>query len=203
MLEFLHANLLSIMQLVVLFVSIYISFTPKIKHIFVADFIVNVSLLACYVILADITTAIMYVCISVRSFVYIYKDRLMSHAWIPWAAIAAQVVLGFATIENPFQIISIFIPCWVCWYMWYWHDDKQKIRFGNIVNNGCWGIYNGVVGLWIVVLMRVIVVASNAISMIKTYREEKCSSSGESESLERDCLEPHEEQEEFEEVPAV
>lgn len=46
MLSFLYDNLLTIMQLVVLFVSIYISFTPHIKRIFVADFIVNVSLLA-------------------------------------------------------------------------------------------------------------------------------------------------------------
>lgn len=172
-LSFLYDNLLTIMQLVVLFVSIYISFTPHIKRIFVADFIVNVSLLACYIILGDVTTAVMYVCISLRSFVYIYKDRLLRYGWIPWVAIVAQIALGFATIDNPFQIVSIFIPCWVCWYLWYWHDDKQKIRFGNIVNNGCWGIYNGIVGLWIVVLMRVIVVISNAVSIARTYREEK------------------------------
>lgn len=173
MLSFLYDNLLTIIQLVVLLVSIYISFTPHIRRIFVADFIVNVSLLACYVILGDVTTAVMYVCISLRSFVYIYKDRLLRYGWIPWVSIVAQIALGFATIDNPFQIVSIFIPCWVCWYLWYWHDDKQKIRFGNIVNNGCWGIYNGIVGLWIVVLMRVIVVLSNAVSIVRTYQEEK------------------------------
>lgn len=172
MLDFIYANLLTIMQLVVLFVSIYISFTSHIKRIFVADFVVNLSLLTCYVILGDLTTTIMYVSITIRSFLYIYKDRFKTDM-LPWIAIVVQIVLGFATMENPFQIISIFIPCWVCWYLWYWHDDKQKIRFGNIVNNGCWGIYNGIVGLWIVVLMRVIVVMSNAISMVRTHKKEK------------------------------
>ena len=177
MLDFLQTNLLLVMQFVTLFVSIYIAFTKSVKRILIADFIVNISLLVCYLILGDTTTSMMYICISIRSFVYIHKERFSGN-WIPWVAIAVQLVLGFATMDNPFQLISVLIPCWVCWYLWYWQDDKQKIRLGNIINNGCWGIYNGIVGLWIVVLMRIFVVCANTVSIYKHRDKENVSPAG-------------------------
>ena len=119
----------------------------------------------------DITIVLMYMSISVRSFLYVYKDKFYGN-WLPIVAIIVQLVLGCATIENPLHILAIVLPCFVCWYMWFWQDDKQKIRFGNVINNGGWGIYNALTGLWIVVIMRVFVVACNAVSIYRTSKEQ-------------------------------
>lgn len=87
--------------------------------------------------------------------------------------ITVQLLIGILTIETPLQIMSVLIPCYSCWYLWF-YDTTQKLRVGNILANLAWAIYNLCSGLYIVLIMRAITVSSNLIAYIKyNCRNEK------------------------------
>lgn len=162
-------------QLLVCAVQYYIATTEKIKNVLWTTFLFNFFNLVCYFINGDLTTTCIYVLICVRSFVYTYRDRIKKHKWhhlVPAAAILAQIIVSIFTIENPWQLIPVIIPCYVCYYMWY-YDTTQKLRIGNIIGNGAWCVYNTVTGLYIVAVGRLITVVMNiaAYAAKKTTRD--------------------------------
>jgi hypothetical protein len=127
-----------------------------------------------YLVNGDKTTAILYIVISGRAFVYIFKDTVIEKLkkWaiiVPIIAIILQIVVGFSSIENIWQLLPIITPCYVCYYLWF-YNTTQKLRIGNIVNNSLWLIYNVVTGLYIVSISRLITVIVNIVSYIKNKK---------------------------------
>ncbi len=106
-----------IMQIIVVLTNIYIATTENKKNIYIATFLFNFFNLLMYLLNQDTTTAILYIVISGRSFIYIYKDKLKN------------------------IIIPIVTPCLVCYYMWF-AQTTQNLRVWNAVCNGLWCIYN-------------------------------------------------------------
>lgn len=155
---------LIIIQCISVLINTYIAFTKNIKRIFIVTFLFNLSLLILYIVNKDMTTIAMYVIITIRSFIYIYKDKIQEKTnCVPWIAITLQIMLGAITIKNPWQLISIITPCYSCWYLWY-SNDTQDLRIGNIIANSLWGLYNGITGLFIVMAMRIVTVIVNIVA---------------------------------------
>lgn len=163
--------MVDLMQIITVIVNIYISFTEKKKRIYIATFLLNLAQLIMYFFNSDLTTALIYIVIVVRSFIYIYKDKIKNDL-IPYLIIMIQITIGFATIENSLQILSILIPCYSCWYLWF-YNDTQKLRVGNIIANTVWAIYNVYTGLYIILIMRAITIGSNFIAFIKFELEKR------------------------------
>ena len=161
--------IVNLMQVVTIVVNIYISFTEKKKRIYIATFWLNISQLIMYFLNNDLTTGLVYIIIVIRSLIYIYKDSFKTNR-IPYIIIIIQIVIGFATLEERLQIFSILISCYSCWYLWFC-DDTQKLRVGNIVANFAWAIYNICNGLYIILIMRAMTIASNIIGYIKRKKE--------------------------------
>ena len=157
------------MQIVTIIVNIYISFTEKKKRIYIATVLLNFAQLIMYFFNNDLTTALIYVVIVIRSLIYIYKDKFKTNI-IPYLAISVQILIGYITIENRFQVFSIIIACYSCWYLWF-YNDTQKLRKGNIIANTAWAIYNITGGLYIILIMRIMTIASNLIAYIKRKNE--------------------------------
>ena len=63
--------MVDLMQIIIVIVNIYISFTEKKKRIYIATFLLNLAQLIMYFFNSDLTTALIYVVIVIRSFVYI------------------------------------------------------------------------------------------------------------------------------------
>lgn len=167
--------MVDLMQIISVIVNTYIAFTEKKKRIYIATFLLNLAQLLMYFFNNDTTTGLIYIVIVFRSLIYIYKDKFKTNI-IPFLAIGIQLLIGFLTIETPIQILSILIPCYTCWYLWF-YDTTQKIRIGNIIANLAWAVYNICTGLYIVLIMRAITVASNLIAYIK-YKNEKSGNPG-------------------------
>ena len=157
--------MVDLMQIISVIVNTYIAFTEKKKRIYIATFFLNLAQLFMYFFNNDLTTALIYIVIVVRSLVYIYKDKFKTNI-IPYLAIISQLLIGFFTIESPIQILSILLPCYTCWYLWF-YESTQKIRIGNIIANLAWGVYNICTGLYIVLIMRAVTVLSNLIAYNK------------------------------------
>ena len=157
--------MVDLMQIITILVNIYISFTEKKKRIYIATFLLNLSQLLMYMFNNDLTTTLIYIVITVRSFIYIYKDKLKTDI-VPYLAILIQLIIGYYTIENTMQILSVLIPCYTCYYLWF-YDDTQKIRIGNIIANTLWGVYNIATGLYIVLIMRAMTIISNIVAYIR------------------------------------
>jgi len=157
--------MVNIMQIVTIIVNIYIAFTEKKKRIYIATFLLNFSQLIMYFYDGDLTTALIYIVIVIRSFIYIYKEKIKTNS-IPYIIIIIQVLIGVLTIETKLQLISIVISCYSCWYLWF-YNNIQKLRIGNIIANTAWAIYNICNGLYIILIMRAITIASNWIAYIK------------------------------------
>ena len=153
------------MQILSVIVNTYIAFTEKKIRIYIATFLLNLAQLFMYFFNDDLTTALIYIVIVIRSFVYIYKDKFKTNI-IPYLAIIIQLLIGVFTIQSPIQILSILLPCYTCWYLWF-YETTQKIRVGNIIANFAWAIYNVCTGLYIVLIMRAITILSNLIAYIK------------------------------------
>ena len=157
--------MVDLMQILSVIVNTYIAFTEKKKRIYIATFLLNLAQLLMYFFNNDMTTTLIYIVIVIRSLIYIYKDKFKTNI-IPYVIIVIQLLIGFSTIETPIQILSIILPCYTCWYLWF-YESTQKIRVGNIISNLTWGIYNICTGLYIVLIMRAITVLSNLIAYIK------------------------------------
>ena len=161
--------IVNLMQIITIIVNIYISFTEKKKRIYIATFLLNLSQLIMYFFNDDLTTALIYVVIVIRSFVYIYKDKFKTNV-IPYIAISIQGLIGFFTLENSSQIFPIIISSYSCYYLWF-YNDTQKLRIGNIIANTAWGAYNVCNGLYIILIMRFMTIGSNMIAYIKMKRQ--------------------------------
>ena len=154
--------IVNVMQIVTVIVNMYIAVTEKKKRIYIATFLLNLSQLIIYFLNNDLTTALIYIVIVIRSLIYIYKDNFKTNI-IPYLAILIQLIIGYFTIENAIQILSVLIPCYSCWYLWF-YKDTQKLRIGNIISNMAWAVYNIYNGLYILLIMRSITISSNAIA---------------------------------------
>lgn len=161
--------MVNFMQILTIIANTYISFTEKKKRIYIATFLLNFFQLVMYFFNSDLTTALIYVVIVIRSLIYIYKDNFKTNI-IPYIAISVQILIGYITIENSFQIFSIVIACYSCWYLWF-YNNTQKLRIGNIVANTAWSIYNICGGLYIILIMRSITIISNTVAYIKRKNE--------------------------------
>lgn len=161
--------MVDLMQIITILVNIYISFTEKKKRIYIATFLLNLSQLLMYMFNNDLTTTLIYIVITVRSFIYIYKDKFKKDI-VPYLAILIQLIIGYYTIENTMQILSVLIPCYTCYYLWF-YDDTQKIRIGNIIANTLWGVYNIATGLYIVLIMRAMTIISNIVAYIRRRKQ--------------------------------
>ena len=163
--------IVDLMQIITVITNIYISFTEKIKRIYIATFLLNLAQMIMYFVNNDITTGIIYIVIVIRSIIYIYKDKFKSNL-MPYLMICIQLIIGIFTIENKTQIISIIIPCYTCWYLWF-YNDTQKIRVGNVIANTAWAIYNMIGGLYIILIMRAMTIGSNLIAYVNRKIELK------------------------------
>ena len=163
--------MVNLMQILSVIVNTYIAFTEKKKRIYIATFLLNLTQLFMYYFNDDITTALIYIVIVLRSLIYIYKDKFKTNI-VPYLAIIAQLLIGFFTIKAPIQILSILLPCYTCWYLWF-YETTQKIRIGNIIANLAWAIYNICTGLYIVLIMRAVTILSNLIAYNKYKNNEK------------------------------
>lgn len=161
--------MVDLMQIITILVNIYISFTEKKKRIYIATFLLNLSQLLMYMFNNDLTTTLIYIVITVRSFIYIYKDKFKTDI-VPYLAIIIQLIIGYYTIENTMQILSVLIPCYTCYYLWF-YNDTQKIRIGNIIANTLWGVYNIATGLYIVLIMRAMTIISNIVAYIRRRKQ--------------------------------
>ena len=159
------------LQIIAVLAQIYIANTSSTKRIMIATFAFNLFSLLCYLFNHDMVTVYMYMIIVVRSAIYIYRDKLKKYTIIPIFFILLQLGIGFSNIEAWHQVISILTPCYVVYYMWF-YDTTQKLRWGNVVNNAAWGIYNTITGLYIIALSRLVSVIVNLVA-IHTHSDKK------------------------------
>ena len=160
--------IVDLMQVLTIISNIYISFTEKNKRIYIATFLLNFSQLIMYFFNDDLTTGLIYIVITVRSFLYIYKDIFKTNI-VPYTAMIIQLLIGYFTIQSKLQIISVLIPCYSTWYLWF-YNDTQKLRIGNVVANTAWAVYNVYSGLYIILIMRFMTIGSNLIAYIRRKR---------------------------------
>lgn len=107
-----------VVQIIIVMINTYIATTENKIRIYVVTFLFNLANLIMYFINDDIPTATLYVVITIRSFIYIFKDSCKT-VIIPVVMILLQLIVGFMSIENIWQLIPIIIPCLVCYYMWF------------------------------------------------------------------------------------
>ena len=156
-------KILIILQVVAVLVNVYIAFAKK-KNIYITTFAFNFINLCIYIYLGDITTVISYILISLRSFLYIFKDKLKVKL-LPITFIVLHILFGLFTMSNYVQILSVIAPCLTCLYMWF-SEDEQQLRLGNIGVASVWCLYNGILGLYGLVISRLITIVANIISYI-------------------------------------
>lgn len=151
-------------QLATVAVQAYIANTKSARRVLVATFLFNFANMLCYWLNGDMTTVYLYVVICVRSLVYVAREELKPRrlSWlIPAGFIAIQLAVGLSTMTNPWQILPTLIPCYTIYYLWN-YDTLQRLRVGNMVANGAWGVYNIATGLYIVAIGRLATVLLNA-----------------------------------------
>jgi hypothetical protein len=64
-----------VMQIITVLVNIYISFTENTKRLYIAIFLLNFAQLIMYWFNSDLTTTLIYIMITIRSILCIYKSK--------------------------------------------------------------------------------------------------------------------------------
>lgn len=157
-------KILIIVQIFIVIVSVYMAFTENKKRIYLLTFLINLGTFLLYVINRDTATMISCAVLTVRALAYIYKDRFKTPA-IPIAFIAIHLVMGAFTIEDPWQLLPILAPCFTAAYMW-WGKTTQELRFGAMITCAMWSVYEGLSGLYIVMICDGVTALANLISLI-------------------------------------
>lgn len=158
-----------IMQALGLALNIFIALTHDTKKIYLFTFLFNAANLAIYILTQDWAACASGVLITLRSFAYMYKERVNGQ-WTPWVFISLHIFLGLMLMTSLWQIATIMAPVTVCYTMWFWKGQFQKLRVGNIINAGLWLVYNLHVGLWITALCRLMTIVANLLGMYKEAR---------------------------------
>ena len=151
--------LVIVAQIIVVLINIYIANTENKKRLYGVVFLFNFVNMCMYFFNDDMATTAIYLVITIRSFIYIYKDKFKGNI-IPVVAIIVQLIVGFRFIDNVWQLIPIFVPCIVCYHMWY-GKTTQELRIYNAICNALWAIYNIKTHLYIVAISRAIITIAN------------------------------------------
>lgn len=132
-------------QMITVAIGIYLGFSQDRKHVYVATFAFNLANVIMNAANNDAATAAIGVCIAIRSFVYIFRDRCHDKKvlWygVPIAAIAAQLAVGWTNINSPWLLIPTLVPAFVCWYMWF-DKNLQRMRIDGVICNILWTAYH-------------------------------------------------------------
>ena len=158
-----------IFQIFAVLVSTYIAFTKSKKIVYILTFLFNLSCLLVYYFNNDLVTSLMYLIIAVRSFVYIYKNKI-KHSFVPTIFILLHLMVWLLVPHTSISVLSVLTPCFVAYYMWYW-NTLQKLRVGNIINNGLWFVYNLITGVWILMVFRLIIVIVNILAYKLNFKK--------------------------------
>lgn len=161
-----------LLQLVGLTVNLIIAFVNDTKKIYWLSFLFNAVNLILYIITNDWAAVLSGTLITLRSFLYIYKDKIRSN-WTPVIFCAMHITLGLLFMQTPWQVLTIVAPCTVCLSMWFWKGHYQKLRFGNIVNAGCWLLYNIHTGMCLIAICRVLTLVANVVALYQNSSTKK------------------------------
>lgn len=146
-------------QVVLCIVNTYLAFTENKKGIYVCTFLFNACNLIMYIFNGDKVTTLVYICITLRSLIYIFKDKIKRDV-VPVTCIVIQFGVSLLTFESVWNTLTLCAAVWSCWYLWYF-KDTQKLRVGNAINNTLWLFYNLYSGLWIASIARLFTVSIN------------------------------------------
>ena len=161
--------MLIVVQILSVIIGLYQAIGKSIKHIFTATFVFNAVCMLMYFLNQDTATAYGYILIVIRSFVYIYKDKLHKHWYLPFLFVAIHITVTLITMDKPSQLIPLCIVCGSCLYLWF-SQTLQQLRIGNLIVNAAWGAYNIYTGLYIAVATRAISVIANAAAYLKNSK---------------------------------
>lgn len=164
--------MLTMLQLVSVGVNVCIAYTHNTKRIYWLTFAFNLTNLLVYVYLQDAPTIISYAGITLRSLLYVYKDKFRTNA-LPVLFCTFHVCFGLYTITNAVQLLTIVAPCTVCYYMWFCKDNRQHLRIGNIANAALWLFYNVYTGVYLIAVLRCITIVSNAHALYINHKQSR------------------------------
>lgn len=165
---------LIITQIVIVLIGIYLAFTENKKNIYLVTFLFNLSTMIMYIFNHDKAATISSMVLTIRALVYIMRDRLKTllgrFAWtVPCSFFVLHLVLGLISIDSPIQLLCIAAPILTAAYMW-WEHGTQDLRAGNSIAYGLWALYEGITGLYIVMVSDIVQTLVFAYSFIAHRR---------------------------------
>ena len=113
-----------IFQIFAVLVSTYIAFTKSKKIVYILTFLFNLSCLLVYYFNNDLVTSLMYLIIAVRSFVYIYNNKI-KHSFVPTIFMLLHLMVWLLVPHTSISVLSVLAPCFVTYYMWYWNTLQK------------------------------------------------------------------------------
>ena len=146
-----------------LIAGVYIAFA-KYKNIYIISFLFNFAHLLLYILTDEKAAIVTYSIISIRSFIFCFYRNNKNLA-LPAFFSSMHIIFGFLTLTSPIQVITIITPC-ITTFNSYMSENEKQIRIGNIVTNSLWAFYNLTLGLYILIIMRLIVISANIISIL-------------------------------------
>lgn len=129
----------------------------------------NIFNLICFIFYQDMESVFVYAFVSIRSIVYIYRDKIRSSKFsfmIPVISIILQIVLGLLFLKHNYQVVPIIISCFVCYYLWFW-QDIYSLKFGNVAVESSWMLYGLFTNAYITSIIQLLVLILEILSIVK------------------------------------
>lgn len=160
-----------ITQSFALICNTYCAFTKNKKNIYLVTLLFNTFCLLTGFFQGNYGLVASYIIIIYRSIALLKKDLLKTKFKLfPVTFILAHIIFGIVTWNSSWDIIPIITPIITGCIFWF-SDNLQTYRFGNILNSGLWLVHNLWSQSYILCIVRVYTIITNIVALIKNKKK--------------------------------
>ncbi len=104
---------------------------------------------------------------TIRSLLYLFQDRARTNL-IFWGCVGAHVIAGVLAWQSWMSFLIIVAPVVLCYVTWF--GKVKQIKYGTIISDLCWMIFDVSSGIYIEAARDVAEGVSNVVGLLRAQR---------------------------------
>ncbi len=157
-----------VFQLLGVFFVLLAGVNRKKSWILMLSFLANICSTMVMILVGRYDGAAATIVCTIRSFLFLYQDRVKDNK-IFWGSVAAHLVVGILAWQSPLSILIIAVPIVLCYVNWF--GRSRTIKYGTIISDCCWTVFDIVNGVYIEAARDVAEIVSNIIGLYRLKKE--------------------------------
>ncbi len=134
------------------------------KWILVLNFAANVCSTLVMLLAGRYDGAAATVICTIRAFLFLFRERVRGNK-IFWGCVVTHVLVGVISWQSPLSLLIIIAPVVLCSV--YWFGGVRTIKYGTIVSDSCWVIFDLSSGIYIEAARDISEILANLVGLFR------------------------------------